>query len=77
MAERVDSRPTLSEIDVPTLVLGGEDDAPSPVSELDAMARGIRNAELKIVPRAGHFAAFEQAEEVGRLMRDFLERHGR
>jgi len=77
MAERVDSRPTLDEIDVPTLVLGGEDDAPSPVSELEAMARGIRDAELKIVPRAGHFAAFEQPEEVGRLMRDFLERHGR
>jgi len=77
MAERVDSRPTLSAIDVPTLVLGGEDDAASPVSELEAMARGIRDAELKIVPRAGHFAAFEQPDEVGRLLRDFLERHGR
>lgn len=77
MAERADSTPTLGEIDVPTLVLGGEDDAPSPVSELEKMARGIRGAELKIVRRAGHFAAFEQPEEVGRLARDFLERNGR
>ena len=77
MAERADSTLTLSEIDVPVLVLGGEDDAPSPVSELEGMARGIRGAELKIVRRAGHFAAFEQPEEVGRLVRDFLERNGR
>jgi pimeloyl-ACP methyl ester carboxylesterase len=77
MAGRADSIPTLAEIDVPVLVLGGEDDVPAPVSELERMARGIRGAELKIVRRAGHFAAFEQPEEVGRLVRDFLERSGR
>jgi pimeloyl-ACP methyl ester carboxylesterase len=77
MAARSDSEPTLSEIDVPVLVLCGEDDAPSPVSELERMARGIRNSELKIVRRAGHYAAFEQPEEAGRLVRDFLERNGR
>ena len=77
MAQRADSTLTLAEIGVPTLVLGGEDDAPSPVSELEKMARGIRGAELKIVRRAGHFAAFEQPEEVGRLVREFLERNGR
>jgi 3-oxoadipate enol-lactonase len=77
MAERADSTLTLAEIDVPALVLGGEDDAPTPVSELERMARAIRGAELKIVRRAGHFAAFEQPEEVGRLLRDFLERNGR
>jgi pimeloyl-ACP methyl ester carboxylesterase len=32
------------------------------VSELERLARGIRGAELKIVSRAGHFAAFEQPE---------------
>jgi pimeloyl-ACP methyl ester carboxylesterase len=77
MSMRADSGVTLAEIEVPTLVLGGEDDVPSPVSELERMARGIRGAELKIVSRAGHFAAFEQPTEVGRLMREFLERNGR
>jgi pimeloyl-ACP methyl ester carboxylesterase len=77
MAQRADNTLTLAEINVPTLVLGGEDDAPSPVSEMERMARGIRGAELKIVRRAGHFAAFEQPEEVGRLVREFLERNGR
>jgi pimeloyl-ACP methyl ester carboxylesterase len=77
MAERADSTETLGGINVPTLVLGGQEDAPAPVSELERMARGIRGAELKIVSKAGHFAAFEQPDEVGRLLRDFLERNGR
>jgi pimeloyl-ACP methyl ester carboxylesterase len=75
MAERADSTATLAEITVPTLVLGGEDDVPTPVSELEKMGRGIRGAELKIVARAGHMAAFEQPDEVGRLVREFLERN--
>jgi pimeloyl-ACP methyl ester carboxylesterase len=77
MAMRADSRMTLAEIEVPTLVLGGEDDIPSPVSELEGMARGIRGAELKIVRKAGHFAAFEQPTEAGRALREFLEKNGR
>jgi pimeloyl-ACP methyl ester carboxylesterase len=77
MAERADSTETLKTIDVPVLVLGGEDDVPAPVSELERMTRGIRGAELKIVRRAGHFAPFEQPDDVGRLLRDFLEKNGR
>jgi 3-oxoadipate enol-lactonase len=77
MAARVDSVATLAEIDVPALVLGGADDAATPVSELELIARGIRGAELKIVSRAGHYAALEQPEEVGRIVREFLERTGR
>ncbi len=77
MAERPDSAATLAEIDVPALVLGGEDDALSPVSDLERLAHGIPGAELKIVGKAGHYASFEQPDEVGRLVREFLERNGR
>jgi 3-oxoadipate enol-lactonase len=77
MAERADSAPTLVGIDVPVLVLGGEDDAASPVGELQAIARGIRGAELRIIPRAGHYAALERPEDVGPLLREFLERNAR
>ncbi len=77
MAERIDSTPTLAEIDVPTLVLGGEDDVLSTVSDLERMAKGIRGAELKIVRRAGHYASFEQPDEAGPMVREFLERNGR
>jgi pimeloyl-ACP methyl ester carboxylesterase len=77
MAARADSSLTLTQIDVPVLVLGGEADAPSPVSELERMARSIRGADLKIIARAGHFAAFEQPSEVGLIVREFLEKNGR
>lgn len=77
MVARADSTATLADIDVPVLLLGGEYDAPSPPSELEGMARAIAGAELKIVARAGHFAAFEQPDEVGRLVREFLDKHGR
>ncbi len=77
MAERPDSTTTLAAMDAPALVLGGEDDALSPVSELERLARGIPQAELKIVARAGHYAALEQPDEVGPLVREFLERNGR
>jgi pimeloyl-ACP methyl ester carboxylesterase len=77
MAAREDNTATLAGIDVPTLVLGGEDDAPTPVSELEKLARGIRGAELKIISKAGHFAAFEQPDEVARVVREFLERNAR
>ncbi|HVJ06129.1 MAG TPA: alpha/beta fold hydrolase [Candidatus Saccharimonadales bacterium] len=77
MAVRSDSTELLAQIDVPTLVLGGEDDMATPVSELERIARGIRGAELKIVSKAGHFAAFEQPADVGRIVREFLEKNGR
>jgi pimeloyl-ACP methyl ester carboxylesterase len=32
---------------------------------------------LKIIRKAGHFAAFEQPDEVGRVVREFLERNAR
>ncbi len=77
MAARADCMELAAQISVPVLVLGGEEDVPSPPSELERLAHVIRGAELKIVRRAGHFAAFEQPDEVGRLVREFLERNGR
>lgn len=73
MAERPDSTPTLSTIRVPTLVIfGDEDDVPQ--GEGEAIRNGIRNAEMRVVERAGHYSPFENPEEVGRLLREWLER---
>ena len=73
MAERPDSTQTLSKIGVPTLILGGAADVLSPREELEKMRAGIRNSTLQIVPKAGHYAAFEQPEEVAILLKRFLE----
>ena len=76
MAERSDSVATLTTINVPTLVLVGEEDPLTPISDAELMRQGIAGAELKVISRAGHYAPFEQAEEVGKLVRAFVERVG-
>jgi 3-oxoadipate enol-lactonase len=73
MAERTDSTPTLSTITVPTLVVFGEEDD-VPISEGEAIRAGIRNSEMGVIEKAGHYAVFEKPEESGRILREWLEK---
>lgn len=73
LAERPDSTATLATITVPTLVLhGAEDDVP--LEEAEAIRRGVRAAELFVVQKAGHYSPYERPGEVGRLLREWLDR---
>ena len=74
MAERPDSVDTLKTINVPTMVLAGDEDVATPVPQAELMRHNIAGAEMKLIARAGHYAAFEQAEEVGRILRQFLDK---
>lgn len=58
--DRPDSRPTLSTIDVPTLVLVGEQDELTPPPESAAIASGIPGAKLVTLPESGHLAPLER-----------------
>ena len=73
MADRPDSVPTLRTISVPTLVIGGEEDIASPLADAELMRDNIPGAELKVLPRAGHYAVFEQPQAAGSLLRRFLD----
>lgn len=57
---RPDSRPELSLIRVPTLVVVGDMDAITVPDAAREMAAGIAGARLVVVPRAGHMALVEQ-----------------
>ena len=72
MAERPDSVLTLSTIDVPTLIIAGEDDS-VPLSEAELMRRLISGSELRVIAGAGHYAALEKPEEFSALLRKFLD----
>ena len=73
MAERPDSTPTLSTINVPTLVVfGDEDDVP--LAEGEAIRAAIRGAEMRVIEKAGHYSPFERPDEAGRILRDWLEK---
>lgn len=74
MAARQDSNATLATIDVPVMAICGEEDTSTTPIEMEAMHRAIRGSIFRRVPKAGHYAPFEQPEEVHRLMREFLGR---
>lgn len=61
-SRRSDLRPRLGELDVPTLVVGGADDALLPPEPLGAVAEGIAGAELELLEGCGHVAHEECPE---------------
>lgn len=73
MAERPDSVSTLKTINVPTLIIGGDEDVATPVADAELMRQKIPGAQLKVIPRSGHYAVFEQPEEAGSVLRQFLD----
>ena len=73
MAERPDSVPTLKTINVPTLIITGEEDVVTGLPDAELMKQNIPGSQMKVVAKAGHFSPWEQPEEVGKLLRNFLD----
>jgi 3-oxoadipate enol-lactonase len=73
MAERPDSTSTLKTINVPTLIITGAEDKMTGLPEAELMKQSIPNSEMKVVAKAGHYSPWEQSEQVGRLLRQFLD----
>lgn len=72
MAARPDSIVTLSEADVPALVLWGEEDVMSPRAEQDAMVDALRDVRLAEITWAGHLSAVENPPAVTPELAAFL-----
>jgi pimeloyl-ACP methyl ester carboxylesterase len=73
MAERAESVGTLKTINIPTLLMTGDQDILTGVNEAELMRRHISGSQLRIIPKAGHYSAWEQPEEAGKLLRQFLD----
>lgn len=69
---RIDSRPHLAAITVPTLVLVGDQDPLTPPKLSQEIAQGIPGARLVIIPDCGHAATMEQPEAVSAALVDWL-----
>jgi pimeloyl-ACP methyl ester carboxylesterase len=69
---RVDSRPTLATIRVPTLVVCGREDILTPLARAEEIADGIAGARLCIVEECGHMSTMERPQAVTVLLRDWL-----
>jgi len=73
MADRPDSVETLKTINVPTLIITGDEDLMTGVPEAELMKRNIAGSQMKVIAKAGHYSPWEAPEEVGRILRQVLD----
>jgi 3-oxoadipate enol-lactonase len=73
MAARQDSVEMLKAINVPTLIVTGDEDILTGVAEAELMRQNIPGCQMKIVAKAGHYSPWEQPEEAGKLLRQFID----
>jgi 3-oxoadipate enol-lactonase len=72
MIGRPDSRPDLTQIACPTLVIVGDEDVLTPVSDAADMQNEIARSRLVILPEAGHLSNLEAPDGFALAMSDFL-----
>ena len=80
IARKLDYRPRLRNIDVPTLVLCGRDDPQFPPACSEELAAGIDGAEMVWFERSGHYPFIEEPEAfwaaVDHFLRGTVDAHG-
>src|SRR5580658_329894 len=73
MAERPDAVDTLKSINVPVLLITGEEDMLTGVNEAELMRQHIAGSQMRVIPKPGHYSAWERPEDVTGLVSNFLE----
>src|SRR5271169_1164581 len=73
MAERPDSVETLKTINVPTLIVTGDEDILTGLNEAELMRQHISGSQLRVIPKAGHYSPWEQPVDAGKLLMQFLQ----
>jgi pimeloyl-ACP methyl ester carboxylesterase len=73
MAVRPDSIETLKTINVPTLLVTGDEDLMTGINEAELMQQHISGSQLRVIPKAGHYSPWEQPDDASKLLRQFLD----
>lgn len=73
MMERIDSRPFLQQISVPTLIIHGQDDPLIPVEEAQAMQAAIPDCRIVLLENAAHLPNLEASERFNQAIREFIK----
>jgi pimeloyl-ACP methyl ester carboxylesterase len=80
LVEAIATRPAtedrLAAISAPTLVIHGAEDASIPLEEAEFIAGAIGNAELVVIPNAGHCPPLETPEDFTEHLSAFLQKRG-
>jgi pimeloyl-ACP methyl ester carboxylesterase len=72
MMLRPDSTATLATIDVPVLIVVGEEDTLTPVKDSRAMQERIAGSRLEVIAQAGHLSSMERPAAFNHLVTEFL-----
>src|SRR5262249_32729938 len=72
MAQRADQSSFLNRIIAPALILVGEHDAITPLTDAELMHREITGSRLAVIKDAGHVSNMEQPESFNRTLLEFL-----
>ena len=73
MAQRPDSVDTLKTINVPSLLVTGDEDILTGINEAELMRQYIPGSQLRVIPKAGHYSPWEQPTEAATMIRQFLD----
>ncbi len=69
---RADSRPSLVEIEVPTVVIVGRQDQVTPLARASEMSADISTSRLLVLEECGHMSPLERPAEVTYALRGWL-----
>lgn len=73
IAERPNSVPLLSGMDIPALVMVGEEDTLTPLADAEFMAHHLPQSRLVVVPQAGHLSNLENPRAFNKALLDWLK----
>jgi pimeloyl-ACP methyl ester carboxylesterase len=74
LACAADLRDVLPQVQVPTLLLYGDQDVRAPLGVGHALHAAIPNSDLIVMPGVGHVSSVEAADRFNREVRQFLQR---
>jgi pimeloyl-ACP methyl ester carboxylesterase len=72
LRDRPDARPWLSSINVPTLLVFGDQDPLAPPEVIQTLQNGIPQVQLATIQNAGHLSNLEQPEAFTGAVLSFL-----
>lgn len=72
LRDRPDATPRLDQIKVPTLVLCGLEDSITPPEVAKSLSQNIPDAQLHLIPQAGHLSNLERPQDFNKHLMAFL-----
>lgn len=76
LAARMDMTDSLSNIEIPTLILVGDHDKLTTVADAELMHSRIRGSEIEVIRESGHISNVENSDEFNNSLLHFLKKNG-